>query len=104
MFNKNNDVYLKITNMVLIIIATIFLGIAIGSNYYKENLPSFGCGSDFMVTRNEYGNAKNNYHATCLNYSNIDTHDNYRIMSIAYSIFGTSIIALIICNATNKRK
>ena len=37
MFNKKNDIFLKINKMFLVIIATISLGVAIGNHFYKEN-------------------------------------------------------------------
>ena len=108
MFNKNNDTWLKITNMILIVIATISLGIAIGSNYYSENSAGFACGNfqnSYSVSTYTNGDdAKNNYTASCLYSSRIDEYSNRKAMNIAYSLFGTSVAALIICNVMKKNK
>lgn len=85
MFSKKNDIVLKIVNMILIIIATISLGVAVGTNYFDENYEgTFDC----EVYDSNYN---------CKNYA-IGEHINHKTMNIAYSIFGTSIVALIICN------
>ncbi len=85
MFSKKKDIVLKIANMILIIIATISLGIAVGINYFDKNYEgTFDC---------EIYDANYN----CKRYA-IGEHSYHKTMNIAYSIFGTSIVALIICN------
>ena len=83
MFNKKRDICLRITNMILIIIATISLGIGIGSQYYNDT-----DGSD-CAYYSEFSKCKE-YTGTI-----------YKTQNIAYSIFGTSFASLIICNLIN---
>lgn len=75
MFNKNNDTWLKITNMVLIIIATVALGIAIANNYYYEN-----------------------YEGSDVEWQNIAL-----TVNTGYCLFGTAVASLIICNVMKKK-
>lgn len=113
MFGKKNDLFLKITNSILVIIAVVSLGIAIGSNYYDQNESGFSCGGfkNSFVTNNsmstKYTNgddAENDYNASCKYASIIDEHQNKREMILGYSLFGSTIVGLFICNVCKKKE
>ena len=113
MFRKKNDLFLKITNSILIIIAVVSLGIAIGSNYYDQNESGFNCGSfknstiinNSISTKYTNGDdAENDYTASCKYASIIDDHQNKREMIICYSLFGSAIVGLFICNLCKKKE
>ena len=108
MFNKNNDIVLKIVNAVLIIIVTLSLGFGIASGIYSENPPKYSCG-DYLVhddgnyargvTADEhYVDANNNEVSSCKYYSKIDKLDNYRDICIWWSLFGSALIILLLIN------
>ncbi len=101
MFSKKNDILLKITNMILIITATISLGIAIGATYNYEKVNyTLGCGGVYN------GNTKdtyNTYNTSCEGIQKIEENNILRIMNISYSIFGTSIVSLILCNVIKSK-
>ena len=102
MFKKNNDTFLKITNMILIIITSITLGIGIGNNYYIEKNSDFYCGqfrnSLKLDTYTNGDDAENNYTASCTYSKTIGLQDSYKAMNVSYSISCVSFVALILSN------
>ena len=86
MFNKKNDILLKITNMFLVIIATISLGVAIGNHFYKEN-EEITC--PYQIS---------NPFTSCHEIKMKDENNNLRTIWVSYSVFGVSLVSLMLCN------
>lgn len=105
MFNKKEDNWLKITNMLLVIVLVLSLGVAIGNNIYvqSDNIMScnFGSGTFGIGDYEKQGNA--DYKASCYYARNITEDNSYKAMYIGYSLFATSLTGLIICNLFKKK-
>ena len=104
MFDKKKDTYLKIANLILIIIATLTLGVAIGNDFYNYN-DYMNCNySPIIHTLNDYDDqAKADYEASCNYARSISEDESKKSMYIGYSIFVACIVCLIIINLSNKK-
>lgn len=100
MFNKNNDTWLKITNMILIIIATISLGLGIGNNFYKDKNDYKYCGLYSSMSQE----SQNNFVASCEYLNATEEYNSFKTMCTSYSVFGIALASLIICNITKKNQ
>ncbi len=103
MFNKNNDICLKIVNLLLTIISVLSLGFAIGNNYFDEN--GIGTCNRLNITTitDIEKQAKVDYENNCYLSNKFTSEESQKNMYIGYAIFITSITGLIIVNMFNKK-
>lgn len=100
MFDKKNDVCLKIVNGILLIIMVISLGLAIGNNYYYSNLSMYCAYSKYDLNINDY---EQKAEADCRYASSISEVKSEKMMCIGYSLFATSTAGLIVVNLFKKK-
>lgn len=105
MFNKKEDNWLKITNMILVIIAVVALGIGIGNNIYTQSSSGMSCSlKDSVFGFDDYAKqGSSDYKASCYYAEAISEDNSYKGMYIGYSLFATSLTGLIICNLFKKK-